>query len=186
MRILGLCGSLRERSFNLWLLQAAAELAPAGTEIEIFPLHGLPAYNGDDDNDARLPAAVKELRAAVERSDGMLLASPEFSHAYSGVLKNALDWLSESDSLNGMPATQVSAAPNQGGGVRGQLALREVLFALGAEVLVHYELLVRAAKQKFDASGALTDADTREQLAKFMADFAAFVGSRSSRVAAAP
>lgn len=182
MRILGLCGSLRERSFNLWLLQAAAELAPAGTTVEIFPLHDLPPYNGDDDTDARLPAAVKALRAAVEGSDGMLLATPEFSHAYSGVLKNALDWLSESESLDGMPATSISAAPNQGGGVRGQLALREVLFALGADVLVHYELLVRAAKQKFDSSGTLADADTREQLAKFMADFVAFASSKSVTV----
>jgi chromate reductase len=182
MRILGLCGSLRARSFNLWLLQAAAELSPPDVEVVIFPLHDLPAYNGDDDDDARLPATVKAFRAAVAASDGMLLASPEFSHAYSGVLKNALDWLSESDSLNGMPATSISAAPNQGGGVRGQLALREVLFALGADVLVHYELLVRAAKQKFDASGTLADPDTREQLAKFMADFAAFVGTKSAAV----
>jgi NAD(P)H-dependent FMN reductase len=182
MRILAICGSLRKQSLNLHLLQAAAELAPPDTQIEFFPLHDLPAYNGDEDNATLLPAAVKALRAAVEASDGILLASPEFSHAYSGVLKNALDWLSDSDSLADMPATSISAAPNLGGGVRGQLALREVLFALGADVFVHYELLVRSAKQKFDADGTLSDADTREQLAKFIADFAEFIRTKRARV----
>ena len=33
--IIGLCGSLRRGSFNLMLLRAAAEAAPAGTSLEI-------------------------------------------------------------------------------------------------------------------------------------------------------
>jgi chromate reductase, NAD(P)H dehydrogenase (quinone) len=174
MRVIGICGSLRKQSYNLALLRAATELAPPEMEIVIHPLHDLPLYNEDDDPkdlDAA-PPTVRAFRRAVADSDGLIAACPEFSHAYSGVLKNALDWLAHGDVLTGLPVTSFSAAPNQGGGVRGQLALREVFFAVGADVFVHYELLVRAAKLKFDASRKLTDSETRDQLAGFLAEFA--------------
>ena len=37
--LIGICGSLRRDSFNLKLLRAAVELAPAGTTIDIVPIH---------------------------------------------------------------------------------------------------------------------------------------------------
>ena len=182
MRILAFCGSLRKQSYNLALLEAAAELAPAGMEIVIHPLHALPFYNGDEDDESTTPEPVKAFREAIAASDGVLVSSPEYSHSYSGVLKNALDWLSESESLQGKPITAVSAAPNQGGGVRGLLTLRNVFYSLGANQLVHYDLLVRLAQQKFDAAGKLTDPATREQLAKLLVDFAAHIGAVKTAV----
>jgi chromate reductase len=151
-------------------------------EIVIHPLHALPFYNDDDDDEENTPEPVKAFRAAIESSDGVLVASPEYSHSYSGVLKNALDWCSESESLQGKPITAISAAPNQGGGVRGLLTLRNVFYALGANQLVHYDLLVRAAQQKIDAGGKLTDPATREQLAKLLVDFAAHISATRTAV----
>ena len=46
-RILGISGSLRERSYNTALLREAAELAPPGVEIELFDLSEIPLYNDD-------------------------------------------------------------------------------------------------------------------------------------------
>ena len=174
MRVLAVCGSLRKASFNLALLRAAAELAPAGMEIVIYPLHDLAHYNGDDDpkDQSAAPAPVRAFRQAVAECDGFIAAVPEFSHSYPGVLKNAIDWLAHADVLEGKPATAVSAAPNQGGGVRGQIMLREVYFAVGADIFVNYELLVRHAKDRFDAAGKLIDEPTRKQLAEFLTNFA--------------
>jgi chromate reductase, NAD(P)H dehydrogenase (quinone) len=42
--IIGLCGSLRRGSFNLMLLRAAAEAAPAGTSLEIASIRGFSAF----------------------------------------------------------------------------------------------------------------------------------------------
>ena len=36
MKILGICGSLRQASYNRFALQAAIELAPAGMHVEVF------------------------------------------------------------------------------------------------------------------------------------------------------
>jgi chromate reductase, NAD(P)H dehydrogenase (quinone) len=182
MRVLGLNGSLRKESFNGALLRAAAEYAPVGMEVVVYRLHELPHYNGDDDpkDVEQAPNAVRAFRNAVESADALLCAVPEFSHSYPGVLKNALDWLSASDSLARKPAASISAAPNDGGGVRGQLAIREVFFALGCDTFVNYELLVRQAKVKF-TEGKLTDVKTVDQLTKFLEDFAVHAQSRKER-----
>lgn len=37
--------------------------------------------------------AVKRWTAAVDRSDGFIFVAPEYNHALSAVLKNALDWV---------------------------------------------------------------------------------------------
>ena len=182
MRVLGISGSLRKQSFNEALLRAAAEFAPVGMEVVVYPLHDLPHYNADYDPKEmdRAPDAVRAFRAAVEGSAALLCAVPEFSHSYPGVLKNALDWLSASESLARKPTASISAAPNDGGGVRGQLAIREVFYSLGCDTFVSYELLVRQAKTKF-TDGKLTDAKTVDQLTKFLAEFAIHAQSRRER-----
>ena len=61
MRILAISGSLRRDSYNRGLLRAAAELLPAGVELEIWEgLKAVPPYDQDDDT-AEAPAAVAEL-----------------------------------------------------------------------------------------------------------------------------
>ena len=92
MNVLAVAGSLRTASINAAFCRAAARLAPAGLEITVF--HGLgdlPHYNPDLED--RPPAGVANLRTAVVRADALLIASPEYAHGVSGVMKNALDWL---------------------------------------------------------------------------------------------
>ena len=92
-RILGISGSLRERSYNTALLREAAELAPPDVEVELFDLSEIPLYN-DDVESVGDPEPVAKLRAAVAEADALLFATPEYNRGTSGVLKNAIDWLS--------------------------------------------------------------------------------------------
>ena len=79
-RILGISGSLRERSYNTALLREAAELAPPGVEIELFDLSEIPPYN-DDVESAGDPEPVARLRAAVADADALLVATPSTTAA---------------------------------------------------------------------------------------------------------
>ena len=93
IHLLGLCASLRRESNNAVILRTMGdELMPPNVSLHIHTLQDLPLYNGDHDAD-EAPAPVVALRNAVNRVEGVVLASPEYSHGMSGVMKNALDWV---------------------------------------------------------------------------------------------
>src|SRR2546430_17112447 len=94
MRILALVGSLRSGSFNVALARAAAELAPAGVEVELFDgLELVPPYHQDVDEPGREPPpAVQDLRAKIESADALLVVTPEYNGSIPGGLKNAIAW----------------------------------------------------------------------------------------------
>jgi NAD(P)H-dependent FMN reductase len=110
MKILALCGSLRRVSMNAALLRATARLAPAGMQVRIFDgLGELPLFNPD--LEARLPAAVGRLHGAILDCEALLIASPEYAHGVTGVLKNALDWLVSFEGFVGKPVVIFNASP---------------------------------------------------------------------------
>src|SRR2546428_13336592 len=91
-RILAFAGSLREGSFNRKVLRYAILGArEAGGHVEeLGPEHlTLPLYNGDLEENGSFPEPVEAWRAKILQSDGLLIASPEYNHGVSGVLKNS-------------------------------------------------------------------------------------------------
>jgi len=71
IKVLGICGSLRRKSFNLAGLRAAGELMPAGMSMTIAEIGDLPLYN-QDVFDAGMPEPAKRLRAQIAAADGGL------------------------------------------------------------------------------------------------------------------
>ncbi|HUR74875.1 MAG TPA: NADPH-dependent FMN reductase, partial [Sporichthya sp.] len=89
-------GSTRAASTNTAALRTAVSIAPTGVEAVLYDgLAALPAFNPDDDRDGfpdRLPAPVRDLRAAVNSADVVLFSTPEYAGALPGAFKNLLDW----------------------------------------------------------------------------------------------
>ena len=184
MRILGISGSLRRDSHNLKLLRAAAELLPAGVELEIWGgLKQVPPYDEDDDH-AAAARAVAQLRAALASADAVLFATPEYNSSVPGQLKNALDWASRPHATNVLrnkPVAVVGASAGFFGGVWAQAELRKILAAIGARV-VDGEVAVGRAADRFDVGGRLVDDEARAQLAEVLD---ALLAETRARVAAA-
>ena len=168
MKVLGIAGSIRRDSWNEKLLESAAELLPAGAELELWDgLKEVPPYNEDDDVEPAT-APVARLRAAIAGADAVLVATPEYNSSIPGVLKNAIDWASRplaTNVLRNRPVAVVGASIGAFGAVWAQAELRKVLAATGARV-VEGEVAVGHASERFDADGALTDEELREQLAE--------------------
>jgi chromate reductase len=166
MRVLAISGSLRRDSHNTQLLRAAAELAPAGVEIELWEgLKAVPPYDEDDDIEPA-PAAVTALREAIAGADAVLFATPEYNSSIPGQLKNALDWISRPLALSPLrnkPVAVVGASTGAFGAVWAQAELRKVLATAGARV-VEAEVAVGHAPTKFDEDGALIDEEIEDQL----------------------
>ena len=184
-RILGISGSLRERSYNRALLRAAAELAPEGVEIEEFDLREIPLYDADVEA-AGDPEPVAKLRAAVAQADALLFATPEYNRGTSGVLKNAIDWLSRpalASVLRWKPVAIMGASTGRGGTRNAQAQVRDALLFPGAILVAEPEVAIPLAWERFDENGELTDERMRKTLRELLD---ALVDSAEARPHAEP
>jgi chromate reductase len=159
VRVVGICGSLRDGSLNRTLLTAVAAALPRGAEFaEWSGLETLPAYDADADGQFA-PPPVAALRRALADADAVVIATPEYNASIPGALKNALDWASRpfpDNCLRGKPVAVVGASTGVFGAVWAQADLRRILKTIGADVL-EAAVPVAAAHHAFTASGALRD-----------------------------
>ncbi len=174
-RLLAFAGSLREDSFNRKLVRAFADAArEAGADVTLLDLreYPLPVYDGDIE--ARgMPDAVRSLQALLAEHDGLLISSPEYNGGVPALVKNTLDWVSRpqenGDSgvalYRGKVAGICAASPGGLGGMRGLIALRDLLAKLGLWVAPS-QLAVAGAADAFDEQGRLKDEGQRKSLAR--------------------
>jgi chromate reductase len=170
-KVLGFCGSLRQKSYNMIALKTAGELMPAGMKLEITSFADLPIYNFDV-QEKGFPAGATRLREEVLASDALLFASPEYNWSVGAPLKNVIDWLSryQPQPFLNKPAALFSATTGPLGGSRGQYHLRSILVQLGVHWLVKPEIFIGNSASKF-TDGKLTDETTRKFLTDQMIAF---------------
>ncbi|MEA2197887.1 MAG: hypothetical protein QOJ25_1938 [Solirubrobacteraceae bacterium] len=175
MKILAISGSLRTASHNTALLRAAADLAPAGVELELYDeLEALPPYNEDRDADFVTPVAAR-LREAIAGAGAVLFATPEYNGTVPGQLKHAVDWGSRprgSGALWQKPVAVLGASPSEHGALWAQADLRKMLAIAGAHVLESPTVVVGKAHERLDPDGTVVDAETRDQLEAIVAGLA--------------
>jgi len=174
MNILAFSGSLRKGSYNTALLRSAKQLAPDGMNISIADISSLPLYN--QDLETEFPAEAAALKKAVEAADGIIIATPEFNRSLSGVLKNAIDWLSRpwgKNSFSGKPVLVLGASPSAIGTAVAQSHLKQILLFLDARVIGQPEFYMSHANTKFSDDGTLNDDDTKNMLTSALSELAA-------------
>jgi chromate reductase, NAD(P)H dehydrogenase (quinone) len=174
VKVLGIAGSLRKNSYNRALLRAAQELAPEDMEIRIFDnetLSKIPTYN-EDVRQHGDPETVEILKNEIDQADALLFAIPEYNHAMSGVLKNAIDWVSRpprNSPLNGKPIAIMGASVGMSGTARAQMNFRQTCVFTNMHPVNKPEVLVSNAQQRFDSEGGrLIDEDSRKFLAQLL------------------
>jgi chromate reductase len=169
MSILGFAGSLRKDSYNKALLRAALESVPAGTELEIFDLEGIPPFN--QDLEKQPPEKVKEFKAKIRAADAILIATPEYNYSIPGVLKNAIDNASRpygDNAFDGKPVALMGASIGMLGTARAQYHLRQSLVFLNMYPLNQPEVMVPFAQEKIDQNGRVTDQKTKEKIKELL------------------
>ena len=173
LSVLGICGSLRQGSFNHAALNTAIELKPAGMTVTVADISQFPLYN-EDVRAQGFPPPVETLRQQIKAADALLFACPEYNYSMSGVLKNAIDWASRppDQPFAGKPLAIISAAAGMAGGARSQLHLRQSCVFLDMHPLNKPEVLIFQAQNKFDAAGRLTDDVARGLIGDLMAALA--------------
>ncbi len=155
MKILALSGSLREKSYNKAALEALSLVAPEGVDVSVFDgIRDLPLFNPDLEDERVLPVAI--LKDALGVADGLVIASPEYAHGISGVLKNALDWLVSGEEFVGMPIMLINTSPRA---THAQEALREVVVTMSGIIVERACFSIPLLGSSLDATGILNNAE---------------------------
>ncbi|TXI89444.1 MAG: NAD(P)H-dependent oxidoreductase [Burkholderiaceae bacterium] len=165
-RILSLCGSLRQKSINRSLLTALAMYCDESSDRESqlafqqFERMGeLPLFNPD--LETQLPAAVQALHAAIAWSDALVIASPEYAHGVTAVIKNALDWCVSLEAFVNKPVLILQAR------ARSQFAdaaLHETLRTMSAQIINHASVVFELDPSCFHTEGMLASSKVRQSL----------------------
>jgi chromate reductase, NAD(P)H dehydrogenase (quinone) len=163
IKLVAFCGSLRKASFNRMALNAFIERLPAGTSAQIIEIDW-PLYNADIQAQG-FPDKVQAAQKAMLEADGLVLVTPEYNYGPSGVLKNAIDWLSRMtpQPFAAKPIAMFGASGGVLGTARAQYQLRQMMVFLDGRPVNKPEVMIGAAQTRF-ADGKLTDEATGKLL----------------------
>jgi NAD(P)H-dependent FMN reductase len=172
VKIVGVSGSLREKSSNAAILRAAQRVAPAGVELELLEAIGtLPHFNPELDAEGEVaPQPVADFRARLAAAHAVVFCSPEYAHGVPGALKNALDWLVSTVELIGKPVAVISVSPS--GGEYAQTQLMHTLATMSWTVVEPACLRIALGRAQLDEHGELADPAVIDQLRKSIATLA--------------
>ncbi|THH35298.1 NAD(P)H-dependent oxidoreductase [Aliishimia ponticola] len=176
LTLVGISGSLREDSVNTKLMREAARLFGSADFIEAdieFPL-----YNGDVEASEGVPAKVQAASDLIGRADAVIISTPEYNKGPSGVLKNALDWISRTEGNPWLdkPVAVMSAAAGRAGGERAQMILRGFMVPFRPRILQGPEIHLAGAAGQFDETGTLTGEIYVKELTALMTQLRAMTG----------
>ena len=152
---------------NSALLRAVAQLAPTDIRVRLYDgLGRLPLFNPDIEYTD--PAPVAELRAQINAADGVLIASPEYAHGVTGVMKNALDWMVGCEAFVNKPVALLNASPRA---VHAQAALRETIMVMSARLVEEASTTVPILGSGLDTDGIVAHAEISARLRAMLQSF---------------
>lgn len=171
LRILRLCGSLRRSSTNRLLLDEAARLFAGATFVDADLR--MPLYDEDLEEAEGIPIPVQALAHQIAAADGVMISTPEYNKMISGVLKNALDWVSRTkgNPWADKPVAIMSAADGRSGGERAQASLRLAMAPFRVRIVAGPDVFIAASRSAFDPEGLLVEERSKKALARLMEAF---------------
>lgn len=184
-KIVLISGSLREDSYNTRLMRVLEkQFSSSSIELTTTSLHDIPLLNEDLLSPQRVfPEGVAKLRKSLLIASGLVLVTPEYNNSVSGVLKNALDWLSMGpfSPLPGLLVGLAGASTGPFGTARAQVHLRTICTALGMMIMPKHELLVSSVDGKLTKEGECLDADLAKRIEAFCKAFYDFTKEYSRK-----
>lgn len=109
-------------------------------------------------------------------ADALIFATPEYNFSISGVLKNALEWLSRPPDPPAFakPCAIFGASVSPLGTARGQFHLRQICVSLNMVPVNVPHVDITNAKTKFDAESKLIDQPSIDSLHQLLRELCTF------------
>lgn len=176
-RIVTITGSPSATSRTAQLTsRVGATLREGGFEVDAIDVRGLPA---EDLLAARATSpALANAIGLVERADGVIVSSPVYKAAYSGIVKTFLDLLPQF-ALGGKVVLPLMTGGTTAHVLALDYALRPVLLSLGAQHVVAGLFLLDKTIAVRPEGGIDLDPEVGQRLDAVLTDFAASVRRRA-------
>ena len=118
--------------------------------MRIVPLDDIPLFNPDREQENI--SAVKGLKSHLSDADGLIIASPEYAHGISGVMKNALDWLVSGEEFVNLPIMLINTSPRA---EHAQKMLREIVTTMSGQIIEESCVSIGLLGSQLDAQGII-------------------------------
>ena len=164
LKVLGICGSVRENSSSHVVLDYFA--AKISHEIEFITFKDLatiPAFDGREVD----PVTVKDFKEEIKKANGVVICTPEYAFGVPGALKNALDWTVGTGEFVDKPVALITASSQ---GERGHESLQHTLTAISAKLHPDTTLLISFIRAKVK-EGKISDGETIKAVDKVVETF---------------
>ena len=177
MKIVGIVGSIAEKSYNRDLLYFIKRHYSDLFDLDIVEIDKVPMFN-QDQGDLTTSGVIHTINRKILQADGVIISTPEHNHTIPAPLNSLLEWLSfKIHPLKNKPVAIVGASYLDQGTSRAQLHLRQILEAPGIDALVMpgSEFLLGDCKEAFDENGNLKDKQTINFLRNVLEKFVKYV-----------
>ena len=138
-RIVAINGSTRPEAHNARLLQAIARRYDTYSVELHLDLSAIPLYLADQES-TLIQDEIVELRRSINSADAVIISTPEYIHNIPAVLKNALEWLTESGEMNNKKTLPIVYSPHEPRGTHAMKSLLQSLTALNATIISSMQL----------------------------------------------
>ncbi len=139
-RILSISGSASQNSSNTRLLVAIQSQFDQDFGMEVYDgLWKLPLFSPQLKEEG-IPESVADFKQRVALADAAVISTPEYLHNIPAVLKNALEWMTESGELADKPVLAITFTPAAPRGEHAMRSLVQSLVASKAKVVAELPL----------------------------------------------
>ncbi len=177
--ILAIVGSASKNSSNLKLVQKIAVLTQDDFDITIFErLSSLPHFDPDL-SVGDTPQIILDFRQLIEKSNGVIICTPEYVFSIPGSLKNAIEWCVATTVFSKKPVGLITASAS---GEKGHEELKLIMRTIETIFTEDTVLLIKGIKGKITESGNISDDRTNQQLMVFIAAFKKLVEDNNQQI----
>ena len=166
--IFAIIGSASSNSANLKLVKQIAILTENEFNLEIFnDLKTLPHFDPELSTD-NPPEQIVAFRNAIDKSDGIIICTPEYVFSIPSGLKNAIEWCISTTVFSNKPSGLITASAS---GQKGHEELQLIMKTAMAKFTDETTLLIQGIKGKFNPDDLKIENETTERLNKFINAF---------------
>src|SRR6476661_7085698 len=177
-KIFAIVGSASKHSANEHLLKFIAQQLCNEFDVFIFnELKLLPHFDPEATID-NPPKSVADFRNKISEADGIIICTPEYVFSIPSGLKNAIEWCVATTVFSDKPVGLITAsASGQKAHEELQLIMKTVMTRFTDETT----LLIQGIKGKINDRGDITDAETAQNLAKFIDSYKILINQHEAQ-----